>query len=78
MAGANSIFFGDKLLTTGNPDHDSDLALLREAGLRPLVPEQAGASDAAEEGGRPKSLGFSAPVAIEFDLQLPSAIKDSC
>ena len=48
MAGANSIFFGDKLLTTGNPDHDSDLALLREGGLRPLVPEQAGASDAAE------------------------------
>ena len=48
MAGANSIFFGDKLLTTGNPDHDSDLALLREAGLRPLQPEQVSASDAAE------------------------------
>jgi len=48
MAGANSIFFGDKLLTTGNPDHDSDLELLREAGLRPLQPEQVTASDAAE------------------------------
>jgi len=36
MAGANSIFFGDKLLTTGNPDHDADLALLRDAGLSPL------------------------------------------
>jgi len=42
MAGANSIFFGDKLLTTGNPDHDADLALLRAAGLSPLEPEQAG------------------------------------
>ena len=41
MAGANSIFFGDKLLTTGNPDHDSDLALLRAAGLDPLDPGQA-------------------------------------
>ncbi|TFH29144.1 MAG: hypothetical protein E4H00_07475 [Myxococcales bacterium] len=41
MAGANSIFFGDKLLTTGNPDHDADLALLREAGLSRLEPDQA-------------------------------------
>ena len=48
MAGANSIFFGDKLLTTGNPDHDSDLALLREAGLSPLEPEKTAAFDAAE------------------------------
>lgn len=48
MAGANSIFFGDKLLTTGNPDHDADLALLREAGLRPLDPDGALATDAAE------------------------------
>ena len=39
MAGANSIFYGDKLLTTGNPDEDADLALLRDAGLRALVPE---------------------------------------
>ena len=38
MAGANSIFFGDKLLTTGNPDHQADLDLLREAGLAALDP----------------------------------------
>jgi biotin synthase len=35
LAGANSIFFGEKLLTTGNPDVDSDRRLLRDAGLRP-------------------------------------------
>jgi biotin synthase len=29
MAGANSIFYGDKLLTTGNPDTDHDQALFR-------------------------------------------------
>ena len=29
LAGANSIFYGDKLLTTGNPDGDADLALLQ-------------------------------------------------
>jgi biotin synthase len=32
-AGANSIFYGDKLLTTPNPETDDDRALLRDAGL---------------------------------------------
>jgi biotin synthase len=36
MAGANSIFYGDKLLTTGNPDVDADQALFRDAGLKPI------------------------------------------
>src|SRR6058998_1174250 len=34
FAGANSIFYGDKLLTAKNPEVDVDLALLRELGLR--------------------------------------------
>ncbi|MBX3609790.1 MAG: biotin synthase BioB [Hydrogenophaga sp.] len=34
LAGANSIFYGDKLLTTGNPDVDADRALLARLGLR--------------------------------------------
>ncbi len=38
MAGANSIFYGDKLLTTGNPDVEADMAMLRDAGMRALVP----------------------------------------
>ncbi len=33
LAGANSIFYGDQLLTTGNPDTEQDLTLLREMGL---------------------------------------------
>src|SRR5207253_1798327 len=33
FAGANSIFFGDKLLTAKNPEVDVDLALLYELGL---------------------------------------------
>jgi biotin synthase len=35
LAGANSFFFGDKLLVTGNPDVDDDHKLLRDAGMRP-------------------------------------------
>ena len=38
MAGANSVFFGEKLLTTGNPEYQNDLALFREAGITPLEP----------------------------------------
>ena len=34
FAGANSIFYGEKLLTTGNPDVSADQALLAAAGLR--------------------------------------------
>ncbi len=38
MAGANSIFYGEKLLTTGNPDVLDDQKLLHDAGLKPLGP----------------------------------------
>jgi biotin synthase len=37
-AGANSIFYGDRLLTTPNPGPDEDVALLRDAGLSALAP----------------------------------------
>ncbi len=36
-AGANSIFHGEKLLTTGNPDVERDQALFARLGLRPMV-----------------------------------------
>jgi biotin synthase len=37
-AGANSIFFGELLLTTPNPGPDVDRALLEDVGLRPMAP----------------------------------------
>jgi biotin synthase len=40
-AGANSIFYGEKLLTTGNPDTERDLALFARLGLRPMPVEAA-------------------------------------
>ena len=36
LAGANSIFYGPKLLTTPNPGRDRDTALLDKLGLRPM------------------------------------------
>ena len=42
LAGANSIFYGEKLLTTGNPDTEHDQRLFERLGLRP---EGASAAD---------------------------------
>jgi len=36
LAGANSIFYGDQLLTTGNPDVERDRALMDKLGMYPL------------------------------------------
>jgi len=35
MAGANSIFAGDKLLTTPNPEYNADMEMFRVLGLKP-------------------------------------------
>jgi biotin synthase len=38
LAGANSIFYGPKLLTTPNPERDRDMRLMDKLGLRPMEP----------------------------------------
>jgi biotin synthase len=37
LAGANSIFYGPKLLTTPNPEPDRDMQLLAKLGLKPMA-----------------------------------------
>jgi biotin synthase len=44
FAGANSIFYGDKLLTTPNPDTDTDRALFEKLGLHSMPVEQHAAN----------------------------------
>ena len=53
FAGANSIFYGDKLLTTANPRANEDLQLLRELGLTPQTPNPEMEAPAAD-GARPR------------------------
>ena len=48
MAGANSIFTGDKLLTTGNAGDDKDAALFTRLGMRPMQGEVKVELEAAE------------------------------
>ena len=40
MAGANSIFYGDKLLTTANPQADKDMQLFARLGIKPEAHEE--------------------------------------
>lgn len=49
MAGANSIFLGEKLLTTPNPGRNDDFALMERLGLHPLAasPSTLAAAEAA-------------------------------
>ncbi len=50
LAGANSIFYGEKLLTTCNPEAQADRALLANLGLRTC--EEGGAADCSACGTR--------------------------
>ena len=54
FAGANSIFYGDELLTTPNPDQDRDLALLQRLGM------QVEAADSPNTGLRQEG-GYGSP-----------------
>jgi biotin synthase len=49
FAGANSIFYGDKLLTAANPRANEDLALLRELGLSAQEPNPDLSAPEADE-----------------------------
>jgi biotin synthase len=52
LAGANSIFYGEKLLTTGNPDVEHDRQLLARLGLQPeQAPEREATPHCAHADG---------------------------
>lgn len=44
LAGANSIFYGEKLLTTDNPDASDDMALFNKLGIKPQAIKQSSAA----------------------------------
>jgi biotin synthase len=50
LAGANSIFYGERLLTTGNPDVERDQQLFARLGIRPeSAPATSPSADGDEE-----------------------------
>jgi len=51
MAGANSIFYGDQLLTTANPQAEADRKLLARLGIRAEAAQQLPADESRAHGG---------------------------
>lgn len=50
LAGANSIFYGEKLLTTSNPEADHDRELFKRLGIRPEQRDEAHTEEEREAG----------------------------
>ncbi len=59
LAGANSIFYGDKLLTTANPEAHRDRQLFKRLGINPESIEVEPAGAAAHPAPTPPSSGAS-------------------
>ncbi|MBC3764309.1 biotin synthase BioB [Neptunicella marina] len=65
FAGANSIFYGCKLLTTANPEADSDQMLFKKLGIRPEARE--GFSDAVHETVINDAIAEQSEPALFYD-----------
>ena len=62
LAGANSIFYGERLLTTDNPETDHDQVLFRRLGIRPLDPREECSDEATEEALRAQVNEQTSPL----------------
>jgi biotin synthase len=49
MAGANSIFYGERLLTTDNPEASHDMQLFERLGIHPLDPREEASDETHEQ-----------------------------
>lgn len=79
MGGANSIFYGEKLLTTGNPDVLEDQRLMTDAGLKPMAPyasPDATVQGTKDRGPKPK-MGAVALAARAIAPIDPMAVESA-
>jgi biotin synthase len=65
LAGANSIFYGEKLLTTGNPDVERDRKLFTRLGLKPEQRPAEPTADATTAGARAAAQAAGARAAAQ-------------
>lgn len=71
FAGANSIFYGEKLLTTSNPEASKDMQLFKRLGIRPLD-LQEDASDEAHEAAILATIDQQKTAHLYHDAAKPS------
>ena len=72
FAGANSIFYGEKLLTTDNPETNHDQRLFERLGIHPLDPRDECSDEATEEALRAQ-VAAQQPAALYYDANKRSA-----
>jgi len=72
MAGANSIFYGEQLLTTSNPEADADRELFRKLGIRPEQRQQC-ASEEQEEEALVEAVEYESTRHMFYDATVESA-----
>lgn len=72
FAGANSIFYGEKLLTTSNPGADADMQLFAKLGVRPEQREQC-ATEAQEQEVLTEAVEYEATKHMFYDASRESA-----
>ncbi|MGM0952027.1 MAG: biotin synthase BioB [Pseudomonadota bacterium] len=72
MAGANSIFYGEQLLTTSNPEADADRELFRKLGIRPEQRQQC-ASEEQEEEALAEAVEYESTRHMFYDATVESA-----
>ncbi len=71
FAGANSIFYGEKLLTTPNPEASADMQLFDKLGIHPL--QIQGASDEAHEEAITQSVTHQQRAGLYVDAMKAAA-----
>lgn len=70
LAGASSIFTGDKLLTTPNPGDDADHRLFQKLGLKPLPASETGTEFYENEIVKPKVKSSSYQADLTYEATL--------
>ena len=74
LAGANSIFYGERLLTTSNPEASKDMQLFNKLGIRPL--ELGGVTDEAVEADILASVEYQKTAHLFVDAaRVKSAVE---
>jgi biotin synthase len=68
LAGANSIFYGERLLTTANPQAERDRALFAKLGLHPEVVEKSARDTCADDAQVQARVQTRVEAEVEADL----------
>lgn len=81
LAGANSIFYGERLLTTSNPEASKDMQLFNKLGIRPL--ELGGVTDETVEADILASVEYQKNAHLFVDAArakstAPAEIPSNC